>query len=185
MHLGGAGFSPKKFYDHCFREVVADDAFKWIWRSKCTNKWRVFPWLLLADRLNTRNMLKRRGMKLRDDVYACLLCDSPPEETVEHLFFHCPFSRACWMHLGIDWMRGGNRLQIVHEARARWTNPMFMDIFIVSAWSIWKERNNRHFRGVLTTFEGWLVRFRADFHMMRYRVKEALVPFVNSFVTSL
>ena len=67
------------------------------------------------------------------------------------------------MQLGIDWMSGGNRRQLVHEARARWANPMFMDIFIISAWSIWKECNNRHFRGVLPMFEGWLIRFRLTF----------------------
>lgn len=62
------GLVSRKFYKHCFSSVHVDDAFAWIWRSKCTNKWKVFCWLLLADRLNTRNILHRRHYVLADDV---------------------------------------------------------------------------------------------------------------------
>src|SRR3954470_9174420 len=65
------------FYLFCFRDEVADTAFQWIWKSSCTNKWKVFAWLLLSDRLNTRNMLRRRGMTLQDNNYGCLLCAAP------------------------------------------------------------------------------------------------------------
>ncbi|XP_073358285.1 uncharacterized protein [Aegilops tauschii subsp. strangulata] len=107
---GSDELASSKFYLHCFRDMEADDVFKWIWKAKCTNKWKVFAWLLLADRLNTRGLLKRKHMKLRDDNYACLLCHHPPEETVEHLFFHCEFSKACWGKLGIAWPIHGNRV---------------------------------------------------------------------------
>ena len=59
---------------------------------------------------------------------------------------------------------------------------MFMDIFIIASWSIWKERNNKHFRGIVPTVEGWSQRFKLEFGMMRHRVKEALVPFVDQVV---
>ena len=91
----GGGFTSRSYYLYCFRDEEVDVAFKWIWQSSCTNKWKVFSWLLLADRLNTRNMLRRRGMTLQDNNYGFLLCDNPPEETVEHLFFTCPFSHQC------------------------------------------------------------------------------------------
>ena len=89
------------------------------------------------------------------------------------------------MQLGIEWMSGGNRLQLVHEARDRWTCPMFTEVFSIVAWSVRKESNNKHFRGVLPTVHGWLLRFKNDFGMMRHRVKEAFMPFVDSFVTSI
>ena len=73
----------------------------------------------------------------------------------------------------------GNRLQLLHAAKSTWTRPMFMNIFIIAAWSIWKERNNKHFRGIVPTVDGWSQRFKWDFGMMRHRVKEALVPFVR------
>ena len=93
---GSEELASSKFYLHCFRGMEADDAFKWIWKSKCTNKWKVFAWLLLADRLNTRGLLKRKHMKLRDNNYAYLLCHLPLDEMVEYLFFHCEFSKTCW-----------------------------------------------------------------------------------------
>lgn len=52
-----------------------DAAFTWIWKSKCTMQWKVFLWLLLADRLNTRNMLRRRHYRITDDDYSFLLCN--------------------------------------------------------------------------------------------------------------
>lgn len=164
---------------------MADKAFEWIWKSKCTNKWKVFAWLLLADRLNTRNLLRRKGMKLRDDVYACLLCSNPLEETVEHLFFGCNFSRSCWEDLGIVWPAHGDRLQLLHAAKDVWSKPMFMETFILAAWSIWKERNNLHFRGIIPTRHGWRQRFKNDFRMMKHRVKEALWPFVEQTLWSI
>ena len=180
---GSEKFASSKFYLHCFRDMVADVAFKWIWQSKCTNKWKVFGWLLLADRLNTRGLLKRKHMKLRDDDYTCLLCRRPPEETVEHLFFQCEFSRACWEKLGITWPSQGNRLQLLHATKSSWNGPMFMDIFIVASWSLWKERNNKHFRGVAPTIDGWAKSFKLYFGMMRHRIKEALMPFVDRVIS--
>ena len=51
-------FSAKQYYTFYFREIQAHESFGWIWKSKSTMKIKVFGWLLLSDRLNTRNMLK-------------------------------------------------------------------------------------------------------------------------------
>lgn len=182
---GKGNFTASGYYLHCFREMQVDDAFKWIWKTKCTMKWKFFAWLLLADRLNTRNMLRRRNCTLQDNTYGCLLCPNPPEETLEHLFFKCTFSASCWETLGISWRDFDDRLQMLHAARGVWSKPMFMEIFIVAAWSIWKERNNKHFRGVTPTHAAWLDRFKSDFLLLRYRVKESLGPFITNFVASV
>lgn len=73
-------------------------------------KIKVFGWLLLSDRLNTRNMLKRRHYNIGND-YDCILCGLHIEETLEHLFFECQFSTECWSSLGITWNQGQPRLQ--------------------------------------------------------------------------
>lgn len=49
-------YTAKSFYMMNFEHVQVDPIFKWIWRCACTLKLRVFGWLLLMDRLNTRNM---------------------------------------------------------------------------------------------------------------------------------
>lgn len=179
---GSSMFASSRFYLHCFRDMQADEAFNWIWKSKCTNKWKVFTWLLLADRLNTRNMLRRRNQVLQDNNYACLLCANPPEETLEHLFFTCPFSALCWGKLGIQWAGHGNRLQLLHAAKNSWSKPMFMEVFVVAMWGLWKERNNKHFRGINPSVESWIQRFKSDFQLLRYRTKRSLEPFILHFV---
>jgi len=36
--------------------------FRWIWKSSCQHKHKVFFWLLAQDRLSTRNILRRKNM---------------------------------------------------------------------------------------------------------------------------
>lgn len=87
-----------------------------------------------SDRLNTRNMLKRRHYNIGTN-FDCLLCGQH-EETVEHLFFHCTFSERCWQKLNIKWSRSDNRLQLLYHAKTSRCTRMFMDIFLVAAWSL-------------------------------------------------
>lgn len=100
MYNWGLEYSSSRFYKHYFRNMIADEAFSWIWKSNCTMKIKVFTWLLLADRVNTRNMLARRHYNIDGDM-SCRICTIGEEETVEHLFFACPFSKRCWGRLGL------------------------------------------------------------------------------------
>lgn len=181
---GGRTFASKKYYDHCFKDVLVDDAFSCIWRSNCTNKWRIFVWLLLADCLNTRNMLRRRNYELPDNVYSCMLCTSPPKETVSYLFFKCPFAMWCRNAVGLTWPGNDCRLDLLHAGKANWSKPLIMEIFTIAVWGIWKERNNFHFRGITPSYGSWLTRFKVDISMMVHRTKDSLHPFIHAFVTA-
>lgn len=97
---GGTQFIASKFYAYCFRRMQADEAFGWIWKSKCTMKWKVFSCLILADRINTRDMQRIRHYILQNNNYSCLLCSHPPDETLEQLFFFF-LSLQCGL-LGFD-----------------------------------------------------------------------------------
>jgi hypothetical protein len=46
-------------------------AYSWIWKSCCQLKHKIFLWLLLKDRLSTRDLLRRRNMILDD--YTCVV----------------------------------------------------------------------------------------------------------------
>jgi hypothetical protein len=70
-----------------------------LWKSKCQPKHKVFFWLLLKNRLNTRSFLRRRSMAL--DSFTCDNYILQMEETVIHLFFRCNFARRCWLLLDI------------------------------------------------------------------------------------
>ena len=83
---GSTHFAANKFYEFLCRDVQAHPAYSWLWKSKTTMKIKVFGWLLLSDRLNTRNMLKRRHFNI-GNMFGCLLCPICMDEMVEHLFF--------------------------------------------------------------------------------------------------
>lgn len=95
MYVWGAqNYKAKDYYAFYFRNVPAHEAFGWLWKSKSIPKIKVFGWLLLSGRLNTRNMLKRRHYNIGNNL-DFLLCGNHTEETMEHLFFQCPFSAEC------------------------------------------------------------------------------------------
>jgi hypothetical protein len=81
-------YSPRKFYQHQYKDLHPKKSITWVWKSKCVPTIKFFAWLLLNDRLNTRNILRRRRKHL-DEGYSCVLCHENIEETVEHLFFDC------------------------------------------------------------------------------------------------
>lgn len=66
-------------------------------------KVKVFGWLLLIDRLNTRDMLDRKHCAPDGSDLTCVICSSGARETLQHLFFHCTFSSECWAQFGIVW----------------------------------------------------------------------------------
>lgn len=63
---------------------------------KVQNKHKFFFWLLLRDRLNTRNLSRRKNMFL--ECYSCVPCVEEMEESQQqHMFFDYPFSQAWWL----------------------------------------------------------------------------------------
>ena len=177
-------YSASKYYNFYFREVRAHQTYTWLWKSKVTMKIKVFGWLLLSDRLNTRNMLKRRHYNIGND-YTCPLCESNVEETLEHLFFGCAFSKDCWSDIAICWSSQGSRLDWISTTKTAWNKPMFMAIFLQAAWSIWKERNNKVFRRIAPTKTSWISRLKEDLSLLTHRVGDKHISFLTSFVATL
>ena len=137
-YVWGQVYSPKKFYEHCHKDIVAPPPFTWIWKSKLHMKLKVFMWFLLADRLNTRNMLRRRHFNINDE-FNCVLCNSGVEETIEHLIFTCPFSSSCWVKVGIAWNMNRSRIDAIQTARRSFNGELFLEIMGIVAWNIWKK----------------------------------------------
>jgi hypothetical protein len=89
---GNANFSTAKAYKLLVGHRPTHPLFLWIWSSRCQMKHKVFFWLLLKDRLSTRDILRRKHMEL--DSYTDL-CLRRKVETVAHLFLRCNFAKAC------------------------------------------------------------------------------------------
>lgn len=120
-------------------QTEASPLFSWLWRSSNLGNHKFFFWLLLRDRLNTRNLLRRKNMILDD--YNCTLCTTNQEETCFHLFFECPFSKECWDSIPINWNLNLSPLDMVIVARINFGSSIFREIFITACWVLWRTRN--------------------------------------------
>jgi hypothetical protein len=136
---GNGSYLVNKVYDHLMGHEYAHSSFKWIWRSKCKMKQKVFFWLLLQNRINTRGMLRRRNMTL--DSYSCELCLLHREETLRHLFLSYPFAKNCWASINVlipSWLRATRATTYMKRHIGL---PFATEIIISMCWCIWKERN--------------------------------------------
>jgi hypothetical protein len=118
---GNSIFSTSKTYKFLSSGALAHPVFRWIWKSRCQMKHKVFFWLLLVNRLNTRGLLQRRGMIL--DSYTCDLCILQLLETNAHLFLQCNFDKACWNSIGVNYSSSVTVLQIFEKNQERPGTP--------------------------------------------------------------
>src|SRR3954471_8349105 len=130
--VGVAHYQPKDYYNNYFRDGEVHHAFHHLWKSRCTMKIKVFGWLLFVDRLNTRNMLKRRHYNIGNN-FDCILCEQHIEEMVDHMILTCPFSQSCWAKLHIAWAPFDSRLDLLQVTKDTWSNPFFFETFLTSA----------------------------------------------------
>jgi hypothetical protein len=86
-------------------------------------------------------MLRRRD-KFLGESCNCILCQNGVEETIEHLFFDCPFAITRWFVLGILWDGDSNIHHEICIAIQQFKQPFFAEIFVIGAWTIWNERND-------------------------------------------
>lgn len=102
-----------------------------------------------------------------------------------HHFFHCEFAFACCDMLGILWPNTEDRFELMHQGRRGWHKPIFMEVFSVSPWNIWKERNDKLFKGVQPSHNLWLARFKGDFALLKHRANQRVHSFISSFLESI
>lgn len=152
--------------------------FKWLWRSSCQHKHKVFFWLLAQDRLSTRNILRRRNMQLQS--FDFVLCLDSHEETVEHLFLHCQFAKACWNLVGVQVPSLMDPLQVLESFKSQLKVSFFMEIIVLMCWSIWSVRNNLIFRGEATSLDGCKRCFKEVFGLVILHTKKKHFPLIVS-----
>ena len=65
--------------------------FKKLWFIKVPAKIKVFLWLVTKRSILTRDVLKNRGW---EGCTKCPFCSN--EESIDHIFIHCPLARYIW-----------------------------------------------------------------------------------------
>ena len=134
---------------------------------------KFFAWLILLDRLNTKDMIRRRNFHVQPNTH-CALCNDQVVEEINHLFFYCPFSTVCWQKIGLAWVTSLDIHSRLVEANYSFNSPYFMEIFIIAAWEIWNIRNGKIFEGHPVNIQLWIVRFNAQVLLQLHRVREDL-----------
>jgi hypothetical protein len=104
------------------------------------------------------------------------MCQNPPEETIEHRIFLLPSV------LSVGY---GNSMSIIQHGKDQWHKPMFMEVFMTGAWSIWKERNNLLFNGIIPDVDSWKSRLTSDVTLLVHRSREHLHPFISEPVAAM
>ena len=165
---GSSTFSISKAYVHLTGHCVTHATFNWLWKSACQKKHKVFFWLLLKDRLSTRELLRRKNMILQD--YSCVLCPSTSDESLEHLFIHCNFERACWASIGLIVGNDGPYITLEHFKQQLGV-PFFMEIIILMSWCIWMQRNDLIFKGEQPSIDACYRHFKKEFALVILRAK--------------
>jgi len=102
------------------------------------------------------------------------MCNTGELETIEHLFFNCPFAKECWQKIGFDWeenMELSDRLirgQVMHN------NPCFLEASLIAAWELWKLRNDKVFQRRDPSPSIWLCNFKNQCTLQILRFKDDL-----------
>jgi hypothetical protein len=95
---GGTTFTSAKFYKFVFDAIPTNKALNSIWKSKCLSKLKVFLWLVMMDRPNTKDLMLWKKWTMDGDAY-CVMCNTQSLETSLHLLFECPFALDCWQKI--------------------------------------------------------------------------------------
>lgn len=186
-----SSFSVKKAYKQLKGHTTLHPVYKWLWNSSCQNKHKVFFWLLIKDRLSTRELLRRKNMDLQNFScvlcmnFSCVLCMGSVEESLYHLFLGCPFVIQCWAWINIQVDTSLDPFQNLQNFKDQLQVPFFMEIVIIMCWIIWKARNDWIFRQVIPNLQASKVFFREELHMLSLRMKRRHLMEFNQWITNL
>ena len=144
--------------------------FSWIWKSSCQPKHKVFFWMLLHDRVNTRNLLRRKNFVL--EAYNCAVRDCYQEETPQHLFSGCPFAIRCWDFICPSRTPNLSVLEAFQDLKDKLRYPFSMEFIILGSWAIWISRNNKIFDNISPSFQGWKHIFTEELKLLTFRIKK-------------
>ena len=121
-------------------------------------------------------------MELQD--YNCVLCNDLVEESLSHLFIHCPFAVSCWNRLQVQVNHQLDSFQNLEMFRRQLHVPFFTEIIIIMCWTIWKARNGLIFSQVPPSIQASKREFRAEFVLLLLRTKKK-IPFIESWLNNL
>jgi hypothetical protein len=184
VYVWGDHYASACFYKHIHAHIQVPSVYSWLWKSCCIMKHKVFAWLLISDRLNTRDLLKRRHWQVTEEEH-CVLCPGRVYEDRIHLFFECNFSVRIWNYLQIEWVGNDDMQHVLAGARKSFSKPFFMEVIILACWNIWLLRNGKIFNDEVCSFTKWKGKFIHDISLLQHRIKVKHKDRLLSWIRSL
>ena len=169
---GRVEYTVRAFQQDCSRGVMYDCLVCKVWMNLAPPKVELFMWLALLEKLNTKEMLWRKGI-LKEDQKRCTFCSEAPE-SCSHILMACPVSWKIWNIIAEDL---GQKLSLHVTFREhyedwmgrKWRNTTFRKLwcstFFAVAWTLWLTRNEIVFQSKELDMEKVcnLVRWRVTF----------------------
>ena len=129
-------------------EAGIDNLVCTVWKNLAPPKVEFMLWLALLGKLNTRDMLVKKGI-LASQENVCSFCRAQPED-IDHLLLQCQVSWNIWCtiagDLGVQICTHNNFRQFYEEWMSkRVPNParkrLYTVAFFAISWSLWTKRN--------------------------------------------
>jgi zinc-binding in reverse transcriptase len=114
---------------------------KSVWVLKIPIKNKLFLWMTLHNQILTKDNLRKQGWSGDQN---CVFCTSP--ESVDHLFFHCPFVVDFWSKLLASHPQRrhiclSSLLDFWHSCFLFSDFQVWGKLLAASIWVVWLERN--------------------------------------------
>jgi hypothetical protein len=169
----GPKYTAAQFYRKIHAHIKVPSVYRWLWKSCCIMRHKMFAWLVLRDRINTRDLIQRRHWHVTDDTH-CELCPGHIYEDRAHLFFECNFSVRIWNYLQITWQSNDDLQAVVSAAKNGFGQPFFMEVVVMAIWNIWLLQNGKFFNQEKPSVVRWKSKFFHDMYNLQYRIKAKL-----------
>lgn len=119
------------------------------------------------------------------DSYTCEICSLMVEETVDHLFWHCPFAQHCWGILNLNVVQNGNTFENVMAIKNQLQSQFFMVAVVLMCWTIWKAMNELIFNNNQISIQDCKISFFKEVKLVSLRVKKSLVTQFDQWIQNL
>lgn len=139
-------FNSKKTWSQLTTVCQVVDWSEAIWFKHSTPKYSFLAWLKMLNRLSTGDRMTKWDAATNP---VCVLCNAT-DETKDHLYFECDYSREIWRKLMSkllenryveDWRKV--ILLLMDKDQTKLITFLTRYAFQVAVYSIWRERNGR------------------------------------------
>jgi hypothetical protein len=103
-----------------------------------------------------------------------VMCNVGVHETIEHLFFTCPFAQVCWETINITSDESLNLHDRLIKGGETHSLPFFTEAAMIAAWELWKLHNDKVFQRRDPTTSLWLANFKNQCILQSLRFKDDL-----------